>query len=270
MKRLYKKILKAKKKEVKDLRREFNEEILKAAAFSVGGEFRSIEITVQQSPHIPVFVELKSLLFPENHQLDGFQPLRIANSLIRSGLESGVIVATDRTFLGGDPSWLNLIKQHTELPVIQRDFFIDPVQIYQAKAIGADAVIINSVWNDLSILHSLVDAANTMGLEVLLEPEKPELPAGIDPETLTGVLLSQEFFKNISVEWNRLQAFLSSLPSHLITLATVFPTSPPELERIVSSGIQGIVLANEFRRRENFVIQFRTIRHWCENLSLEK
>jgi len=266
MKRLYKKILKSKKKEVKDLRRDFNEDMLKAAAFSVGGEFRSIEITVQQSQQMPVFVDLKSILFPESHLVEGFQPLRIAQNLINCGLDSGVIVATDKTFLGGDPSWLNLIKQHTELPVIQRDFFIDPVQIYQSKAIGADAVIINSTLIDHATLTSLVDAANSMGLEVFLELEIPEHSTGINLESFTGVILSEELIANLRNPWDSLSKFLSSFPSHLVTLATIYPTSPAELERIATSGVSGIILANEFWRRESFVTQFQTIRNWCENV----
>lgn len=166
MKDLIEQIQAYKTREVQDIRRDFDEALLKAAAFSVGGEFRSLELDIRNAGSFPLLVELKSILLPEMVALEGFEPLRAIKSLLDAGLESGVIIASDSYFLGGDPSWINLIKHSTPLAVIQRDFFIDPVQFYQGKAIGADGYLIHAGFAGAERLPGLLEAASEMGLEV--------------------------------------------------------------------------------------------------------
>lgn len=269
MNKRHKQIAREKKKEVKDIRRGFDDEMLKTAAFSVGREFRSIEVYVETAEHLLLLVEIKSRLFIGNDPdrelivMEGFDPLRAARSLIGNGLESGVIVSTDSAHAGGDISWLNLLKTHTNLPIVQRDFFIDPVQIYRGKAVGADAVLIDTAFTPTRRIAALIDASIEMGMEVFIEVHHPfSITTGM-ADSATGVVinLSRDAAGNLPL--TPLATVVKRLPQSLIKFVRSYPRSPEELAGMRDAGIQGIVLTDELWRTEIIEEEFRRIHSWC-------
>ncbi|MFK7760463.1 MAG: indole-3-glycerol phosphate synthase TrpC [Phycisphaerales bacterium] len=80
------------------------------------------------------------LIRPEYDRPD-FDPAVIAVQYSNAGA-SAISCLTDQKFFAGDPSYINRIKSAVDLPVIRKDFIIDPYQITQARAIGADAVLL--------------------------------------------------------------------------------------------------------------------------------
>lgn len=262
MKDLIEQIQAYKTREVQDIRRDFDEALLKAAAFSVGGEFRSLELDIRNAGSFPLLVELKSILLPEMVALEGFEPLRAIKSLLDAGLESGVIIASDSYFLGGDPSWINLIKHSTPLAVIQRDFFIDPVQFYQGKAIGADGYLIHAGFAGAERLPGLLEAASEMGLEVYLELDRPEMPEKIDPETLTGLVVNIPADPG-ALSGDGIAAFQQAAEGIKLRLARCLPRDAAEVKRLAALNFQGIILNDDFWQQPKFVDHFKTVREWC-------
>jgi indole-3-glycerol phosphate synthase len=269
MKKIYKQILKQKKKEVKDIRRDFKEEVLKAAAFSVGGEFRSIEVDVKSAEKFPLFVEFKSILLPEDGteseliQLEGFEPLTALGKLTRAGLSNGVVISTDREFLGGDPSWINLVKNNSELAVMQRDFFMDPVQLYQGKAIGADAFLVNADIPEKNQLPKILGAGNEMGLEIYLELSNWQLPEDVNPELLNGIVLNLTRNGAGELQIKTAVQFLRSLPENLVRFARFYPRSIDELRAVWESGFEAVILNDELWQKGDFIDHFYEIHSWC-------
>ena len=252
-----------KTQEVQNIRRDFDEALLKAAAFSVGGEFRSLELDIRNAASFPVLVELKSILFPAMVELEDFQPLRAVKALLEAGLEGGVIIASDSYFLGGDPSWINLIKHSTPLAVIQRDFFIDPAQFYQGKAIGADGYLIHAGIAGAERLPGLLEAASEMGLEVYLELDRPELAETIDPATLTGLVVNLPA-DPAELTGDAISAFQRATEGIKLRLARCLPRNAADVQRLAALNFQGIILNDDFWQQPSFVEHFKTVREWCE------
>jgi indole-3-glycerol phosphate synthase len=272
MNKIYKQIQKQKKKEIREIRRDFKEEVLKAAAFSVGGEFRSIEVDVANAVTFPIFVEFKSILLPEDNsedefaRLEGFEPLAALTKLTRAGLSNGIVVSTDREFAGGDPSWINLIKNNSELAVMQRDFFMDPAQMYQGKAIGADAFLVNADFPEEKRLSGILEAGNEMGLEVYLELFRWQLPETINAELLNGVVLNLSRSAAAEVQMENADKFLRSLPVSLVKFARFYPRSEDEIRAVQVAGFQAIILNDELWKKGDFVNHLHQIHSWCANI----
>lgn len=272
MDKFYKKIIEAKQKEAREIRRGFSEQILKAAAYSVGGEVRSLEVDIREARAFPVFVEIKSILFlrgkskPEFLKMEGFNPVRAVKELERAGLGGGVVVSTDRDFLGGDPGWINLVKNNSALAVMQRDFFVDPVQFYQGKAIGADAFLISAAFAEERALPGLISAGGEMGLEVYLEIEESRLPAAVNPEDLSGVVMN--FFPPDSGELqvNDFAGAVRALPGNLLKIARMNPRTPGDLTFLKELGMQALILADEFWQSADFLSRFQRISSWCNEV----
>lgn len=97
-----------------------------------------------------------------------FVPADIAHSYERGGAAC-LSVLTDRDFFQGDDTYLQAARAACELPVIRKDFTIDPYQIWEARALGADAVLLIVACLERAHLEELYLCAQEAGLDALIE-----------------------------------------------------------------------------------------------------
>ncbi len=189
--KLRKKILKAKQKEVKDLRRNFEPGLIRNAAFSIGTQFTSAQITLQDEEAPPLAIPLLSRFLTHEVEIENYHPFRLVRDLSRLNLTI-FFVATDARFLGGDPTHINLIKTGRDVSAIVRDFIIAEEQIYQAKAWGADGLLLDSHFVPEGKIPHFVDTTFQMGLEPFLQIHRPGDLSSVELELLGGILISPQ------------------------------------------------------------------------------
>jgi len=125
------------------------------------------------APITRVIAEIKraspsaGLIRPEYAQ-DGFRPEVIAEQYSKAGA-SAISCLTDEKFFAGSLDFIKRIKQHVTLPVLRKDFILDDYQLYQARAFGADAVLLIAECLDDAQIARMLDLADTLDLAVLLE-----------------------------------------------------------------------------------------------------
>jgi len=99
---------------------------------------------------------------------DPFDPVEIACLYEQKGV-SAISVLTDEQFFGGHGSYIAAIKKVVELPLLRKDFIIDIFQIYETKALGADAVLLIAAILDKNNLRHFIALAESLGLSPLVE-----------------------------------------------------------------------------------------------------
>ncbi len=125
------------------------------------------------APTMRVIAEVKrmspsaGLIRPEYEQ-DGFKPEIIAQQYSQAGA-SAISCLTDEKFFGGHLSFIKQIKDSVDLPVIRKDFIIDPYQIHQARAYGADAILLIAECLSDQQISKMLELADELDLSVLLE-----------------------------------------------------------------------------------------------------
>ena len=97
-----------------------------------------------------------------------FRPAEIAASYARGGAAC-LSVLTDREFFQGDADYLRAARAACELPVLRKDFMIDPYQIYEARAMGADCILLIVAALSLARMQELEAVAESLGMAVLVE-----------------------------------------------------------------------------------------------------
>lgn len=117
-----------------------------------------------------------------------FQPAEIAADYETHGAAC-LSVLTDRQFFQGAPEFLQAARAACALPVLRKDFLVDAYQVYEARAMGADAILLIAAALDLATMREFEAIAQSLGLAVLVEVHNgEELDAALQLETpLIGI-----------------------------------------------------------------------------------
>lgn len=115
-----------------------------------------------------VIAEIKKASPSKGILRDPFVPVEIAQSYERAGAAC-LSVLTDRDFFQGHEDYLVAVRDGCALPVIRKDFLIDPYQITEARALGADCVLLIVSSLEVAQLADLHDQARELGMDVLVE-----------------------------------------------------------------------------------------------------
>jgi indole-3-glycerol phosphate synthase len=115
-----------------------------------------------------VIAEIKKASPSKGVMRANFQPAQIAQSYARGGATC-LSVLTDVDFFQGSDAYLQTARAACELPVLRKDFILDAYQIYEARFIGADCILLIAAALDDTQLTELADLAGELELDVLLE-----------------------------------------------------------------------------------------------------
>ncbi|KIN90170.1 indole-3-glycerol phosphate synthase TrpC [Thauera sp. SWB20] len=97
-----------------------------------------------------------------------FHPAEIAADYERAGAAC-LSVLTDRGFFQGAPEYLQAARAACHLPVLRKDFLVDPYQVFEARAMGADAILLIAACLDLAQMRDMEQLATELGMAVLVE-----------------------------------------------------------------------------------------------------
>ncbi len=178
---------------------------------------------------------------------ENFDPAAIAASYERAGAAC-LSVLTDREFFQGASSHLTQAKRACALPVLRKDFVVDPYQVYESRALDADCILLIAACLKEEEMLELERVAKRLGMAVLVEVhDADELQTGLALETpLIGVNN-----RNLRTFETRLETTLDLLP--LIPQGRVPITesgilAPADVTRMRAAGVERFLVGEAFMR----------------------
>ncbi len=149
---------------------------------------------------------------------------------------AAISVLTEPTFFDGDPAHLRAVRHAVTIPVLRKDFIVTDYQLYEAAAIGADAVLlIVGALND-DELRRLHRGAETLGLACLVEVhDASELARAVDAgAAIVGV--NSRNLRTLAVDLNVLDTIAGLLPANLIAVAESGIRTRDDIDRLTEAG----------------------------------
>ncbi|MFT2110698.1 indole-3-glycerol phosphate synthase TrpC [Marinomonas sp. 2405UD68-3] len=170
---ILKKIVARKHEEISERKKHISLDDIKASALAanknnpVRGFAKALKAKVANGEP-GVIAEIKKASPSKGVLRDNFIPNEIAQSYEQGGAAC-LSVLTDKDFFQGHENYLIEARNACELPVIRKDFIVDPYQVYEARAIGADCVLLIVACLSGEALFSLDKLSRELGLDVLVE-----------------------------------------------------------------------------------------------------
>jgi indole-3-glycerol phosphate synthase len=155
-----------------------------------------------------------------------FEPAALAVAYASAGAAC-LSVLTDEPFFQGRDSYLTMVRHAVTLPVLRKDFMLEPYQIVESRAIGADCVLLILAALSDAQAQELAHAAFALGMDVLLEVHDAD-------ELSRALLITGEKHRKIIGVNNR---NLKTLEVDLATTETLAPLLPPDTLAVCESGI---------------------------------
>jgi len=129
---------------------------------------RSFSQAITHSEEISIIAEIKRASPSLGVIRADFEPLKIAKTYEENGA-SAISVITDKKFFQGDINFLPEVKTAVKLPILRKDFIIDPYQVYETKLYGADALLLIAAVVSIPQLKNLLNLTHKLGMEALVE-----------------------------------------------------------------------------------------------------
>ncbi|MEP2936978.1 MAG: indole-3-glycerol phosphate synthase TrpC [Gilvibacter sp.] len=171
----------------------------------------------------------------------------VANAYEQAGA-AGMSVLTDGPFFGGSLDDLLQARAATSLPILRKDFMIDPYQLYEAKAYGADVILLIAACLSVSECNNLASEAKKLGLEVLLEVHNlEELQQYATPDVdIIGV--NNRNLKTFEVSLENSKNLAQHIPDRFVKISESGISSITAINELSQYGFKGYLLGENFMK----------------------
>ena len=223
-------ILKTKRKEVAHLRTSINIADARARANDAPPP-RDFYKAVSGTPRrgVNLIAEIKKASPSAGVIRDDFDPPTIARQYARAGADA-LSVLTDEKYFQGSLDFLSQAREAADLPLLRKDFIIDPLQICEARCAGADAILLITAALEAAELGDLLGLANAMQMTALVEVHNAAELSKVEP-LLTAAVVS----KNLLGINNR---DLTTFKVDLATTVTLLDRIGKKVPVVSESGIK--------------------------------
>ena len=163
---------------------------------------------------------------------------------------SALSILTDNKYFGGKLEDIKAVRDSINIPILRKEFIIDEYQLFQAKLIGADAVLLIAAALEKKRFMELSDMAHQLGMEVLLEIHSEKEMEYIDDKVeMIGV--NNRNLGTFVTDVKNSVAVVEKLPKDRVLISESGISSPSTIKMLKEKGFNGFLIGECFMREEN-------------------
>lgn len=194
-----------------------------------------------------VIAEIKRASPSKGLLRENFDPAAIARSY-EAGGATCLSVLTDRQFFQGAPEHLGAARAACALPALRKDFVLEPYQVYEARALGADCILLIAAALPPEAMRELEEVARELGMAVLVEiHDAAELDAALALRTpLLGI--NNRNLRTFETRLKTTLDLLERIPPERIVVAESGILAPGDADRLWQRGVGAFLVGEAFMR----------------------
>jgi indole-3-glycerol phosphate synthase len=194
---------------------------------------------------VPIIAECKRRSPSRGILRNPYDPVAIASAYAAAGA-AAISVLTESTFFDGALEHLAAVRGAVEVPLLRKDFIATPFQIVEARAAGADAVLLIVGALEPQVMRALMAEASSHGLAALVEVHsREELQVALDAGTgLVGV--NSRNLKTLEVDLRVFDDLIGDIPDHVTAIAESGLREAADLRRLRSAGYDAFLIGERF------------------------
>jgi indole-3-glycerol phosphate synthase len=224
------------------------EALEKAAA--QGPTARGFAGALRQGDAVALIAECKRRSPGAGEIRPGLDPAELTRAYQRAGA-SALSVLTDRTYFGGSLDDLRSVRAHTTIPILRKDFTLHPLHVLEARAAGADAVLLIVRILDDESLRALLAEARGVGLDALVEVHDARdleraLGAGAD---IVGI--NNRDLATFTTDLDTTMRLLGGLPADVVVVSESGIRTPEDVARLGEGGVDAVLVGETLLRGED-------------------
>jgi len=247
-------ILETKRKEVAALRSDRSETALRDAA-EAAATTRDFLAAVTRPPRrlLNLIAEVKKASPSAGIIRPDFDPVAIARGYALGGADA-ISVLTDVQYFQGSLEYLHAIRQVVDLPLLRKDFIIDPAQIFQSRAAGADAILLIAAALDRSALGEFSALAAGLGMASLVEvhsaDELAKVLSAVDfsPPNRCLLGINNRDLTTFTVDIGTTVTLMASLDREVPVVSESGIATRRDVERLRQAGVKALLVGETLMR----------------------
>jgi indole-3-glycerol phosphate synthase len=194
---------------------------------------------------VSIIAEIKHRSPSKGILREDFQPVEIARQYEDAGA-SALSVLTEQFHFGGDLKYLESVREVVDLPLLRKDFLFDPYHVFEARAYGADAVLLIAEALSDGQLDELLAATHEAGLHALVELHDAENLQRIDFDRAHMVGVNNRDLRTFEVDIRHATRVLQAVPPSVVRVAESGIRTPDDLLLIEEHDIDAALIGEAF------------------------
>lgn len=179
---------------------------------------------------------------------EDFEPVKLAEAYAAAGADC-ISVLTDVEYFQGSNDYLSRVKEAVNVPLLRKDFTIDYRQIYEARAIGADAILLIAAILTTEQMREFLDLSRQLGMDVLVEVhDREELERVLKLDArLIGI--NNRNLKTFVTDLRTTEQLIEMIPEDKIIVSESGISSPDEINWLRGIGAHAVLVGEHFMRQ---------------------
>lgn len=205
---------------------------------------------------VALIAEVKKASPSKGVLIENFDPESLAETYAGNGA-AAISVLTDETFFQGSLDHLELVRSTVEIPILRKEFVIDPIQVYEARAAGADAVLLIVMALSDTQLTNLYGLITGLGMSALIEVHnEAELDRALAiGATLIGV--NNRDLRTFHEDLDTTARVAARVPSNVTLVAESAIRTPDDVRRMGDLGAHAVLVGEGLVKADNIAAQVR-------------
>jgi indole-3-glycerol phosphate synthase len=187
-----------------------------------------------------------------------FHPLEIARTYAQHGATC-LSVLTDETFFQGQLAYLTQVRQEVALPLLRKDFILDPYQVFEARCAGADAVLLIAECLNDEELRRLHDTIRELGMAALIEFYEPRQLPRLLALNATLIGINNRDLRTFVTDLGHTLRLRPQIPAACVVVGESGIRTPADVRQLAAAQVQAMLVGESLMAAPDIGLAVRTL-----------